>query len=120
MTPYHKTLADIASALHRVNGSDLLGFRGDPEAEAARLRFHCHMARRRRRDAVLAYLREPWSAWSADGDAARTARRFLTRHPDFDWPDPAYDLLTDRQAATEYHRDEAANDTERSEDPPWR
>lgn len=78
----------------------------DPEVEAARQRFHRRMARRRRKEAVAPYLAEPWRAWCEATEAARLARRFLARFPERDRPDPAYDLLTDRQAAAEYHWEE--------------
>jgi hypothetical protein len=110
MSAYGRTFTDIADALHRLNDGDLFGHEPDPDVIAARERFHRRMARKRRREAVHRYLQEPWSAWSDDGDAAHLARRFLSRYPDFDRPDPAYDLLTDRQAAAEYHRDEAVDE----------
>lgn len=34
--------------------------------------------------------------------------RYLSRYPHLDRPDPAYDLLTERQRATEYHLEEEA------------
>ncbi|MHA1560273.1 MAG: hypothetical protein ACTSWI_06335 [Alphaproteobacteria bacterium] len=34
--------------------------------------------------------------------------RYLSRHPHIDRPDPAYELLTERQAAVEYHLEEEA------------
>lgn len=112
METHRRTIADLARTLHRLNQGDLFAHRSDPEVEAARQRFHRRMARRRRREAIVAFLREPWTAWAASGDAARIARRFLLRHPDFDFPDPAYDLRTDRQAAAEYHGEEEANEHE--------
>src|SRR5690606_34518982 len=69
--------------------------------------------RAERRAAILTALEAPWDVWGALTPAARTARRYLTRHPERDRPDPAYDLLTDRQAAAEYHLEEAAIEAER-------
>jgi len=101
------TFADLAAAYSRWADCDLFGYRPEPEVAAARERFHRRLARRRRRDAVAPFFAEPWRAWWEDSPAARTARRFLSRFPDYDRPDPADDLLTDRQAAAEYHLEEA-------------
>ncbi len=78
------------------------GHHADPKARRAE-----------RRAAILTALEAPWDVWGATTPAARTARRYLARHPERDRPDPAYDLLTDRQAAAEYHLEEAALEAER-------
>ena len=108
MSDYSRTFLDLAASFHRMNEADLFGHRPDPAVVKSRERFHRRMARRRRHEAVLPYLESPWRAWCESGDAARVARRFLSRHPHLDRPDPADDILTDRQAAAEYHREEAA------------
>lgn len=104
----YRDLAGSFSGWH--HQADLFGHRPDPAVEAARQRFHRRMARQRRRDSVAPFLAEPWRAWSADGPAAALARRFLARYPDRDLPPPECDLLTDRQSAAEYHRDEESNE----------
>lgn len=117
---YQQTFADIAASLRSWNSRDQVGDRPDPEIEAARRRFHRKMARQRRRHTILPYIREPWTAWTGSDDGARTARRFLTRSPDADLPPPESDLLTDRQAAAEFHIEEEANDGPKSEIDRWR
>lgn len=106
------TSATIAPGPESGRGSgdatlDLFGWH--PEVQAPNVG---KTARLRRRIAVLKALETPWEVWNATTPAARTARRYLTRHPDYDRPDPAYDLLTDRQAAAEYHLEEAALEAE--------
>ena len=63
-------------------------------------------ARRDRHVTIRQQLNTPWWVWSATGTTARVAMRYLSRYPHFDRPDPAYDLLTERQAAAEYHLEE--------------
>jgi hypothetical protein len=62
--------------------------------------------RQDRHAAIREQLRTPWGAWNATGTTARIAMRYLSRYPHLDRPDPAYDLLTEWQRATEYHLEE--------------
>lgn len=110
------TFRDLAAALAGWRQPDLFVQRPSAEIAAARSRFHRRLARRRRRESVATYLAEPWRAWIEEGSAAQVARRFLSRFPDRDLPDPDYDLLADRQAAAEYHLEEAAIEAQYPED----
>jgi hypothetical protein len=119
MGAYHRTFADLGAFLGRIGQPDLFGGVPDSELEAVRHRFHCRRARQRRREAMAPYLRRPWLAWAATGDAARIVRRFLVRHPEHDRPDPGDDLLTDRQAAARYHIEEAENEARYGREGEW-
>jgi hypothetical protein len=110
MPGYSRSFGDLAATFHRLNQADLFGRARDPEVEAARQRFHSRRARQRRREAILPFIEAPWTAWAGTTAAARIARRFLLRFPERDRPDPAHDLLTDRQAAVRYHIEEAENE----------
>ena len=87
---------------------DLFGWRAEAKPTAASRSHGRALERLARRESIRAKLETPWEVWSASGTTAQIAIRYLSRHPDFDRPDPAYDLLTDRQAAVEYHLEEEA------------
>jgi hypothetical protein len=119
MADYGSTFAELGDLFGRINRTGLFRPKSDPAIEAARMRFRQKRARQRRREATAPYLREPWSAWSGTDDAAAIARRFFRRFPERDRPDPADDILTDRQAAALYHLEEAEDEERRGREFEW-
>lgn len=94
---------------------DLFGWLPEAEPGAAARSTSRAKARRDHRAAIREKLAAPWGTWSETGRMAHVAMRYLSRYPHLDRPDPAYDLLTERQAAAEYHLEEEALEVERAQ-----
>ncbi len=120
MPGYSRTFGDLGETFHRLNQAGFLrrqarsggrsGARAvpPPRRPPAPPRGDPRLYRRA--------LDRPWTGTTA---AARIARRFLLRFPGRDSPDPAGDLLTDRQAAARYHIEEAENEERYGRDFEW-